>query len=908
MKKAITLIAALILLLGGVVNAQITMLSDWDGQTYPGLEISKWSDDYTPDTVANMITDGINISANCLFYPAHIFDTEWGDVGGFLVFKNLAPAVFNENTHLSFKYLAMQSGLGVDETLQFAVKYEKGSDSEVTTPTTNILITAGGTDEWKEVTLEIPKSMLPTDHIQCALIVRTSSGAALDVYYDDVAFIDLTKEWHGDVLVDFGPNDVNNGNITTGPDVNGNYWTNVVSPIAGAETVDFVDRDNNPSIGSLIISSEFGTNGINTGGLLAPDPALLGDLAINTATQDYFYTSTSKGMRIEGLNADSGYVFKMFASRETTTSRITNYTFTGLIQAEGTLTTSGSAIGDGGYNGNNNVVYVSDTIFPDIGGSISINVSVSTGGYAYVNAMIVEQHAAVKPVFPAWVEDVYIDFGKSDGTNGNITVGPDTNGNYWTNMSSGVTGSIAVMTDKANNILSSTLKAATHFSSNGILHGGLTTPDPALLGDIAIATATQDYFYTDNSATMEFAGLDVAKAYVFKIFATRATDGSRISRYTFSGANNGLGELTTSGAGIGDGGYNGNNNVIYESDTILPDQSGKIAIKLDMAAGDYAYIGVMKVEQVIAPAPIVVAMDDGEIIEGAEDGEEITVSISYDGFVGTLTPANWALSNLPTGVSIGSVARIDAANAMITLSGNTTEDYDGDIVDIELTIGADECIASTSVIVSSTDISFTAIVEPASVSMSDDGEILEGEEDGEVISVVLVNDDFVEALSTANWTLTNLPGGVMIGAVTRIDASNAEITLSGNSTEDYDNDITDVSLSIGADELVLSGIAVSATGGVTFIAKIESLVAEFGVNGISIYPNPATDIMFISLSSVQKNPVDVQLFDLQGKMVWQTRIVGERNFEIIVSQFNSGMYMLSVNTDNGIIKGKVVVK
>ncbi|RZJ57594.1 MAG: hypothetical protein EOO55_03055, partial [Hymenobacter sp.] len=31
------------------------------------------------------------------------------------------------------------------------------------------------------------------------------------------------------VYADFGPNDVTNGNITPSPDVNGNYWNNILN-------------------------------------------------------------------------------------------------------------------------------------------------------------------------------------------------------------------------------------------------------------------------------------------------------------------------------------------------------------------------------------------------------------------------------------------------------------------------------------------------------------------------------------------------------------------------------------------------------------------------------------------------------------------------------------------------------
>ena len=84
------------------------------------------------------------------------------------------------------------------------------------------------------------------------------------------------------IYVDFGCNDVNNGNFTIGPDKNGNYWNNVTNT-SGSSTA-LVDNKNAVTTMYINVTNGFSKNGILSGGLLAPDEAKLNDFAINTAT------------------------------------------------------------------------------------------------------------------------------------------------------------------------------------------------------------------------------------------------------------------------------------------------------------------------------------------------------------------------------------------------------------------------------------------------------------------------------------------------------------------------------------------------------------------------------------------------------------------------------------------------
>ncbi|MCF6404507.1 RICIN domain-containing protein [Chitinophaga filiformis] len=395
--------------------------------------------------------------------------------------------------------------------------------------------------------------------------------------------------------IDFGPNDVTNGNITSSPDVNGNYWNNVTNTGTSAPSLYLVTNKNTSSGTFVNITAGFSSNGINNGGLLAPNAALLKDFAINTATQDYFHTDNTAGFVIKGLDVSKGYIFHLFATRNDPEIRKSNYTLAGKTTYSATLQTSGPNLGGTGYNGNNSTILVADTISPDTKGQIAITVKREQGTFAYLGALKIEE---VRLPVTA-LKTVYIDFGPNDGVNGNATASPDVNGNYWNNVTNtGTAASPVNLADKTNVPTGAYTKITAGFSSNGILNGGLLSPDPGLLADFAIPAATQDFFHTTASSSLSIRGLDKTKGYVFNLFGTRNDPERRVTTYSLTGATFYDGKLQTSGTDLGGTGYHGNTKTILSSDIIMPDDNGHINLTVTRSEGAFGYLGVMKMSEV----------------------------------------------------------------------------------------------------------------------------------------------------------------------------------------------------------------------------------------------------------------------------------------------------------------------
>lgn len=411
------------------------------------------------------------------------------------------------------------------------------------------------------------------------------------------------------VYIDFGKNNGLDGNVTEGPDQNGHYWNNAIETEYG-ETLELVSGTNESTGFIMEITKKFLANGIRNGGLLVPDQTELGDLAISTATQDYFYiegAGANGSFRIKNLNKNRAYRFYVFGSRAQTgdEERIGYLSFTGSTGSHGTYRMTGKAIGTNGENQNTGDIYVTDYIFPDFKGEVDFQLAIKSGGFAHINAMKIEEYGEVDPL--AVKQDFYIDFGRSDGTNGHHTIGADVNNHYWNNAfeKDNFTvskGAMLKLVNSANVPTGVEMKLGSGFRSNGRLNGGLLNPDVALLGDLAIETATEDYIFIENGGTdipgiIDFNNLNPKSGYRFHVFGCRDTETDRMGLFTFSGENSSTGTYKMGGKNSGGNGINHTTDRIYVSDVVYPDANGSIRFNIDLYADKFAHINAMKIEE-----------------------------------------------------------------------------------------------------------------------------------------------------------------------------------------------------------------------------------------------------------------------------------------------------------------------
>lgn len=436
-------------------------------------------------------------------------------------------------------------------------------------------------------------------------------------------------------LVDFGPNNVTDGNVTpsgtpvinpgngsTGvADTNGSYWNNAVGaggaggPVA-MSYLRLVDTANASTQVGLTLGPGWKSNGCLNGGLLTPDPAKLGNFAIGRATEDYFFIDGATGLtatlNLNNLDPAKTYNLRLFGTRDTPDVRKTNYTVAAGNGVFSTILQTSGANLDSATDGNDSTIPSFTGLQTDASGQLTLKVAIAEGGFAYLGVLELTEGDAATPI-PS--KTVRIDFGKHDVTNGNPTTSPDTFGRHWNNFGQTANGSALLnLLNTANEPtpLGITLTATT-WQNNGILNGGLLAPTTARLGELAVATATQDYLFvagaTGTNGTVKISGLNPARLYSMRFFGTRSDPGVRRSTYTVTAANGVYaGSLQTSGSGIGNGlggddgsaTYNGNNRSTVALGGIQANSTGEVSLQLAVADGGFAYLGILEIVEGVA--------------------------------------------------------------------------------------------------------------------------------------------------------------------------------------------------------------------------------------------------------------------------------------------------------------------
>ncbi len=461
------------------------------------------------------------------------------------------------------------------------------------------------------------------------------------------------------IFIDFGKNDVTNGNITQSPDTYGHYWNNAFEPELG-KRLSLVSSTNVSTGFELEITRKFSANGILNGGLLTPDPSLLGDFAINTATQDYFFVDAGSNygsFKIKNLNKNKAYKFHVFGSRlDNSNERIGYISFTGANGSHGLHKMGGPGIGANGVNQNNNTIYESDWVFPDIKGEILFQLAFKSGNFAHINIMKIEEYTGVEPLKVE--QKYYIDFGRENGTDGSITQGGDDLVNTWNNVSGGFDIAKQKKVSLSNSSGTATpveLELLSNFRANGRNNGALLNPDPALLGDLAITHATEDYLFIESGSGADpgkigFYNLNPHRTYRFHVFGSRYDTNDRIAILTFTGKNSSMGPHRMAGTGMGVNTSNANeknqnNSYIYVSDPVTPDASGQIILDIVRYASTYSHINAMKIEEcsdetIIRPVSIKLTCPD--ITEPGES-VQITATVLPEG--ATYNAIKWEIDD-----------------------------------------------------------------------------------------------------------------------------------------------------------------------------------------------------------------------------------------------------------------------
>ena len=79
---------------------------------------------------------------------------------------------------------------------------------------------------------------------------------------------------------------------------------------------------------------------------------------------------------------------------------------------------------------------------------------------------------------------------------------------------------------------------------------------------------------------------------------------------------------------------------------------------------------------------------------------------------------------------------------------------------------------------------------------------------------------------------------------------------------------------------------------------------DFSKNNFSVYPNPTNSV--ISVDFDDNIITSYVVYDIQGREILSENKQFSTNFDIDLSSFNSGIYLLKIATDKGYFTQKVI--
>ncbi len=109
--------------------------------------------------------------------------------------------------------------------------------------------------------------------------------------------------------------------------------------------------------------------------------------------------------------------------------------------------------------------------------------------------------------------------------------------------------------------------------------------------------------------------------------------------------------------------------------------------------------------------------------------------------------------------------------------------------------------------------------------------------------------------------------------------------------------------------LTLIGVLQATPSNLLYSYDIAGLSSANEINNeaasVSAYPNPSTGMVNIHVKRTNNDPMEIQIFDVTGKVVFESNEVGMNNL-IDISAFTAGIYSVTVTGKNGVYSTELV--
>ncbi len=106
---------------------------------------------------------------------------------------------------------------------------------------------------------------------------------------------------------------------------------------------------------------------------------------------------------------------------------------------------------------------------------------------------------------------------------------------------------------------------------------------------------------------------------------------------------------------------------------------------------------------------------------------------------------------------------------------------------------------------------------------------------------------------------------------------------------------------------ISAGCGSVINGTPTIISGIKTQEKNEEAQSISIYPNPANDILNIELVEIKIKDYRLEIVNNLGQVVYQSLIINHHS-SIVIKELPSGIYFINIFSKNGLIEAKKIVK
>jgi len=83
------------------------------------------------------------------------------------------------------------------------------------------------------------------------------------------------------------------------------------------------------------------------------------------------------------------------------------------------------------------------------------------------------------------------------------------------------------------------------------------------------------------------------------------------------------------------------------------------------------------------------------------------------------------------------------------------------------------------------------------------------------------------------------------------------------------------------------------------------------INSLEVYPNPSRDVFNVEFFSETKQTIEVRVLNLVGEIIFTENLenfAGEYTHSFNLSEYSKGIYLLELDTDNGIVNKKLILQ